>query len=233
MRLLVLAVSLSALAAGSFWVLTQGPLAPRAAVAPSSEPVRVGVRTADPGGVVVAPPSPTPAPRPRVRVVSSDETYAVTGRTAPDVLRSLLDNGPRQDGSVFFGLTETELDVRYDPREVSGGCLVEDTEVTLQVVVSLPEWMPAGEVDPALSADWRRFRRALTAHEHRHRQIAVEGAEAAYRAVAGLFRGSCEAVVAEAQGRLERHGIEVTARHHRYDDETSHGKTEGAVWPTR
>ncbi|WP_420455028.1 DUF922 domain-containing protein [Rubrivirga sp.] len=229
MRLLVLAVSLSALAAGSFWTLTEGPLAP--------SPTEIGT-----GDTVVASPAisvserparPASPERPPVQERLRHETYAVTGRTADAVLRSLVERGPRAEGDVFFGLTQTELDVRYNPTPVSGGCLIEGTEVDLDVVVTLPEWLPAGDVDPALLHDWSRFRRSLSQHEHRHRVIALGGAEAAYKEVAGLYRSSCEAAVAEARGRLERLGIEISAAHRRYDSETGHGKTEGAVWPVR
>jgi predicted secreted Zn-dependent protease len=103
--------------------------------------------------------------------------------------------------------------------------------VTLDVVVTLPEWMPAAELDPNLQVAWGRFRRALGEHEHQHRVIALGGAHAAYKAVAGLYRSSCDAAVTEARARLERLGVEVSAAHRRFDEETSHGKTTGAYWP--
>lgn len=242
MRLLVLAVSLSALGAGSFWVLTSGPLAPGpGTVGPTSDATEVdpsawatgggapNERLPASGGVS----SSTSDERPAVRVQQANKTYAVTGRTADEVLRSLLERGPREGEDIFFGLTQTALDVRYDATKISGGCIIKDTEVDLDVVVTLPEWMPAAEVEPELLRDWGRFRRALAAHEERHRAIAVEGAEATYRAVAELYRPSCEEAEEEARGRLERIGIEITAAHRRFDAETGHGKSEGASWPVR
>lgn len=233
MRLLVLAVLLPALGAASFWALTQGPLAPSSLEGVSVDSLRAAAAVLAPTGNGPGSSSgrPPEAERPPIQVNRTHETYAVTGETVDDVLRSLLDRGPREGDDIFFGLTETALDVRYDPREISGGCIIEGTEVDLALVVTLPEWMPAPGTDPALLRDWGRFRRALAAHEERHQAIALGGAEAAYRAVAGLYRDSCEEAVAEARGRLERLGVEVSAAHRRYDADTNHGRREGAAWP--
>jgi predicted secreted Zn-dependent protease len=233
MRLLVLAVILPALGAASYWVLTEGPLAPASVELVSADSLRAAATALAAGDDGSGPPpGPPPKPdRPPIQVDRTHETYAVTGKTADEVLRSLLDHGPRDGESIYFGLTETALDVRYDPTVISGGCIIQDAEVDLDLVVTLPEWMPAPGTDPALLRDWGRFRRALAQHEERHQTIALDGAQAAYRAVAGLYRGSCEEAVAEARGRLERLGVEVSAAHRRYDHETKHGRTEGAAWP--
>lgn len=176
-------------------------------------------------------PVPTASGAPSVQERITHRTYAVTGRTADAVLRSLMDQGPRDGDDIFFGLTQTDFDVHYDPRPISGGCLIEDTRVSIDVVITLPEWLPATEVDTGLQVKWGQFRRALAAHEQRHREIAIDGAEAAYDAIAGLYRASCDAAVSEARARLDRVGVEVVAAHQRFDEETQHGKTTGAYWP--
>ena len=232
MRLLFFALVLSALGAGSFWALTQGPLAPVLGAAAASDSTRsVLAVPPPPGSVPLAEPSAADPSQSAVQEQVTYQTYAVTGQSAEAILRSLVQNGPREGEDIFFGLTQTDLDVRYEPRAISGGCIIEDTRVSLDVVVTLPEWMPVADVDPALQAGWGRFRRALAAHEHQHRVIAVGWAETAYKAVAGLYRSSCDAAVSEARARLERLGVEVNAAHRQFDDETEHGKTTGAYWP--
>lgn len=232
MRLLAFALSIVTLGTASFWMLTSGPLAPTAehgvsALQPVAGSDAWSSDTTAPGGL---PPSAAPPPR-TIRPRVSTRTYAVSGTTEREVLRSLLDAGPRDGDDIFFGLTQTELDVNYDPTEISGGCVIKDTEVDLEVVITLPEWLPATDIAPTLQSDWRRFRRALEAHEDQHRAIAVEGAERAFDAVAELYRPTCEQAVNEARRRLEVLGVEIRAQHRRFDDETGHGKSEGAVWP--
>ncbi len=240
MRPLTLILSLVALSVGSYWALTHGPLTPAAGEHPGAIPGlaidTTGVEAAGGGGgeipLVGSPPEGPrerrgEAVRPRVTVV----TYAVEGRTARDVLRSLMEHGPRDGGDVFFGLTSTDLDVTYDPEPISGGCVIQNTRVVVDIQITLPEWLPGADVDPDLAADWSRFRRALTDHEDRHREIAVEGAEDAYDAVAELLRPTCNEANEEARRRLERLGVEVGAAHRRFDAETGHGKHDGAIWP--
>ena len=237
MRPLALAASISVLALGSFWVLTRGPLAPPPSDVVAADGTVVVVERSE-APVSVRPKSlpPPTAPRPRerapvVRTELTAQSYAVGGGTADEVLRSLLDNGPRTDGDVFFGLTEAAIDLRYDAVAARVGCEVRDVEVVLGLTITLPEWMPPPGTDPELARDWGRFRRALAAHEDRHRQIAVDGAGALYKAVAGLHRTTCEQANEEARRRLERLEIEIAAAHRRFDVETGHGRTEGAVWP--
>ncbi|WP_412070155.1 DUF922 domain-containing protein [Rubrivirga sp. IMCC43871] len=234
MRLLAFSLSLATLGSASFWALTAGPLAPTAehpveALQPVAAADGWSSDTTAPGG-----PSPSPVAPPRtIRPRVSTRTYAVTGTTEREVLRSLLDAGPRDGDDIFFGLTQTELDVRYEPTAISGGCVIRDTEVDLDIVITLPEWLPATDLALDLQSDWRRFRRALEAHEDRHRAIAVEGAERAFDAVAELYRPSCEEADSEARRRLEVLGVEIKAEHRRFDQETGHGKTDGAVWPVQ
>ena len=169
MRLLVFALCLSALGAGSYAVLTRGWI--------STEPTRAEPAAADrqPG----APQSPEPlAPplgeRPTVRTHIVAETYDVTGNTADEVLASLLAGGPQSGGDIFFGRTVAQISLRYDPTPVAGGCVLTDTSVDLTLTITLPRWTPPP--DPQLARDWGRFRRALAEHEDGHREIAEAGA---------------------------------------------------------
>lgn len=245
MRLLLFALCLSALGVGSYAVLTRAPAAlrPERAPEPAAPPV-----AAPPGDVrqparVVQTAKPPPAPRSlpspaararsrpvvRTRVVS--ESYPVEGATAAEVLSSMTARGPRSDGETFFGLTVAEIGLRYHTAALAGGCALTDVEVDLSLTVTLPDWAPGPSADPALVGSWGRFRRALAAHEGRHREIAEAGAQSMAGALGGLRRDSCPAVEAEAHRRLTRLEGDLAAAQRRYDAETDHGRTEGAVWP--
>ena len=239
MRLIVFAVSLAALSAGSYWMLT-GPLAPSAGGGEAVVTERAGVvRVGAPEG---APAAGAPASRAEVRLRQSSDgvrtrlstaPYRVTGQTEAEVLASLREGGPRAGDEVFFGVTETELDVRYRRAPAEVGCVLVDVEVWLSVVVKLPEWAPGADADRGLQRDWGRFLRALAGHEDRHRVIAEGGAQKLHDQLVGLRRASCDQLEAEAQRRLQRAEIEIPGAHRRYDAETGHGRTEGAVWPVR
>ena len=192
------------------------------------------VETLAPGGVVMrvsdARRASLPA-RPPVQTRVGTVTYPVEGATETALLRSLLARGPRTDGGVFFGLTTAETDLHYRTVPSAAGCALADVAVDLEVTVTLPDWEPPPDAPPALRRDWGRFLDALRRHEDGHRRIAVEGAEVLHAAVAGLRRPTCEAATADGRRRVARFQVEAAAAHRRFDDETGHGRTQGAVWP--
>ena len=227
MRLLVFALCLSALGAGSYAALTRGW------ASDAAEPART-----EPADAHRQPDAPRPEPlapatrgRPAVRTRVTVETYNVTGDTAGDVLVSMLAGGPQPGDDVFFGLTTAETHLRYDTTPVAGGCVLADVSVDLTLTIMLPAWSPTSPPDAQLVRDWGGFRRALADHEDRHRQIAEAGAQRLARALAGLRRDSCPATKAEARRRVQRIEADVSAAQRQYDAETGHGRTEGAVWP--
>lgn len=223
MRLLVFALCLSALGAGSYAVLTRGWI--------STEPTRAKPADTDRqrGALPPGPLAPTLGERPTVRTRVVAETYDVTGDTAGEVLASLLAGGPQSGGDVFFGRTVAQISLRYDAVPVDAGCVLTDVGVDLTLTITLPSWTPPP--DPQLARDWGRFRRALADHENGHREIAEAGAQRLGRALSGLRRDSCPATEAEAQRRVRQIESGVSAAQRRYDAETGHGRTEGAVWP--
>ncbi len=177
------------------------------------------------GGVV--------APSPPVRTRVDERTYAVTGARADEILASMDAAAPRTDGETFFGLTITQLSFRYVHRAEADSCRLRNVQVTLDVSVALPAWTPAPDAPYALRRDWARFDGSLRRHEDRHRVLAEGGAERVRAELDGLAGPTCAEADAEARRRAERLRIETDAAHRRYDDETGHGRTQGAVWPLR
>jgi predicted secreted Zn-dependent protease len=166
-----------------------------------------------------------------VRTRDATETYPVTGGTAEALLRSLVDRGPSDGDRDYFGLTASGMQLRYRADARADDCALIDVEVTLDVTVTLPAWDAPAEAPPRLRRDWRRFLQALERHEDGHRERAHRGADKVRRAIEGLRRPSCAQAEAEARHRLRRLETEIEGGHRLYDEETGHGRTQGAVWP--
>ena len=179
------------------------------------------------GGLAVRPVSSVD----RVRTTVAVRTYPVTGSRADEVLASMAAAAPSTEGETFFGLTVTELSFRYVRETTPGACTLRNVEIALAVTVSLPAWTPGPGTDYALRRDWARFDSSLRRHEDRHRALAERGAEAILRELDGLSAPTCGQADVEARRRAERVRIETDAAHRRYDDETGHGRTQGAVGP--
>ncbi len=229
MRLLVFALCLSALGAGSYALLTRSGATGAAEFAGAAAPA--GADRQPDAQASPEPLAPALRERPAVRTRLVVEAYEVAGDTAGEVLASLLAGGPHSGGDVFFGRTVAGVRLRYDPTPVAGGCVLADVGVDLALTITLPTWTPTSPPDARLVRDWGRFRRALSEHEDGHREIAEAGAQTLGRALAGLRRDSCPATRAEARRRVRRVESDVSAAQHRYDARTGHGRTEGAVWP--
>ncbi len=177
------------------------------------------------GGGMVAEPS--------LRTTDHEAPYAVTGGDEQAILLSMARNAPPAEGGIFFGLTTTELSFRYGHRAVAGGCALSNVRVMLHVTTALPEWTPPPDAPYDLRRDWTRFASALQRHEARHRTIGEAGAAKILHDLEDLVAPTCAQADAEARRRAERAGIESDAAHRRYDDETGHGRTQGASWPLR
>jgi len=240
MRPLVFVASIAVLGLGSYWVLTHGfqPGGDAGIVGPqrteeASDEVVVVRPSASPAGgdEALASAPATRSPRPTVRTEVERVSYVVGGGTPDDILDALVANGPKAEGETFFGITESSVDFLYETVPAQVGCQISNVQVVLHLTITLPEWAAPADAGPDLTRDWGRFRRALADHEDHHREIAEDGANALLDAVFDLHRTTCESVREEARRRLERGEIEIAALHRRYDAETGHGQTEGAVWP--
>jgi predicted secreted Zn-dependent protease len=170
---------------------------------------------------------------PRVRSDVTVREYRVQGDDEVEILQSLLANAPVSGEETFFGLTTSELTFRYWRQPDAAGCTLVDLHVDLGVTIDLPVWSPSGAAPYELKRDWDRFAMALKRHEETHRDYAIRGAEEVLEALQGIRAPTCDAAVAEAQRRAERFQIETEAAHRHYDDQTGHGRTEGAVWPVQ
>ena len=164
-------------------------------------------------------------------VDESMRTYPVRGETEREILASLRANGPSTNGQSFFGLTASESSYHLQPRMQRATCVAEDARVELAVTITLPSWDAPDDAPYKLKRDWARFETALKRHEDGHRDIAVQGAEAIRDALRGFRRASCREVQFEARQRADRIALETEEAHNRYDEQTDHGRTQGAQWP--
>lgn len=159
--------------------------------------------------------------------------YVVEGRTARELAASLRERGPRSGGHRFFGQAAWTLSAEYRWVQYGTSCHAEDLVVRVVTTLTLPQWDPPPGTDPALVAAWERFARALEAHERGHQRIIEEGAEALRAELASLRLVSCEGAEARARAIVDRIVGQVNDRNRRYDEQTHHGASEGAVWPPR
>lgn len=156
--------------------------------------------------------------------------YDVHGRTPSALASSLASRGPKHGGERYFGMTAWTLRASYDRRTEAGTCRLTDVAVHLDVEISLPRWQGGHGAD-ALRADWDEFVDALDAHEHGHRDLALDAADAVRAALVELRRSDCRTLWRDAEATMIAVMADYDERHRAYDLHTNHGVTQGVLWP--
>jgi hypothetical protein len=182
--------------------------------------------TFTPGGLGDTPGTISLDSRPRRRVVRRVVT-AVTKDWDPPQTRgtpAIVVNGRtlEQAGRELMALGEWGQ---------GGGRILNDripadtsTEVTVQLhanlVKRLPTWAQYRSASTAVKAEWDRMMRALTAHENRHVEIAIEEANQCAAELIGVEIDEVPGIVTQANRRM-------AARQSEYDTDTQNGQSEG------
>lgn len=244
----VLAIALTACAGGAHSSAvqrsstTRAPAVSETTIPPTSTqpPTTTAVRTADAIGssivpatcpVEVAPQSGedlSAQPQPVTRVLLVHE-YPIEGASGAE-LRSSMDRcRPNVSGSDFDGYTAWFVNWKFSSVN-SNGCSIQSVKVHVRVDMYLPQWLnPSG---PPLVDTWNRYLAALNAHEAGHEQHGIDAADRVYQTLSALPPSSTctEAIQAANQAG---HDVVDTFAHEdaTYDDQTSHGASQGAVFP--
>lgn len=154
-----------------------------------------------------------------VAVTVDERTYEVFGADERMLELAMDLRGPRRGGRAFVAFTDWEAHWTLTD---SG------PRVRFHAVVTLPRWQPPRLDSTDLLDRWTRFRAAVAAHEQGHVDIGLAAARALSATLAdapphpGAWADMAHAVVSPYLD-LER----------RYDAETRHGATQGAVLGSR
>jgi predicted secreted Zn-dependent protease len=172
-----------------------------------------------PGGTVEA----------AVEVEETVERYDIAGTKAGQLKRAMKRLGPREGGRRYFAYTEWELTWTYTLDEAESGCRFASFDVRAAVTMTLPRWTPGDDASPELRERWDRFLSALETHERGHGRIATEAARSIEAAVATLEpSATCDRLEREAEATAMEKVERYRLRERQYDEETNHGRTQGA-----
>jgi len=168
-----------------------------------------------------------------VEVTVEVETYEVRGESAMELAEQMEDKGPRgSEGEAFDAYTTWWFSWPYTPVETDEGCEADRVSVTLKLTYEMPQATADQAWDSALTRKWRKFTGALWSHELGHGDLALARAEDLQKHIATLpAEADCDAL-RQVVGTLGDQAMEThNAAQRAYDDETSHGRTQGAVFP--
>jgi predicted secreted Zn-dependent protease len=103
------------------------------------------------------------------RAVEKVQTYAVTGKTGPELYESIGQNGPKVSVGRTIALTNFKLTWRRDYRPQSdGSCMLASAQPNLVITYTLPK--PAAKLASPMKEHWDAFAEGLRRHELVHGQ---------------------------------------------------------------
>ncbi len=152
--------------------------------------------------------------------------YPVTGRSPRSIRESMNEARPtvEVDGGRHDARTGWIFQTRWR-NGADGQCVPATATVSVVLRMTLPDLTTRDQLSPREEADWDAYFAALVTHERNHGRIAVAGRDqmqAAMRASA-----DCAAMNAVVKTTSD----EVRAASEEYDNQTDHGRREGAVYP--
>jgi len=150
--------------------------------------------------------------------------YDIFGSTESE-LRAQLDVLGPVDYQGYKGDANTKWFIGWNwPGYGSSSCDLSQASVSYEIEVTLPRWQPPAEASPALVAKWAAYIHALAEHEKGH----VDNIVNSYPTVAdAIMQATCDTADAAASAALDP----IRQRDADYDNETSHGATQGARFP--
>ncbi len=161
------------------------------------------------------------------------EYYEVQGDCEKDLRGQMKKNGCKvNDGKTYDSLTTWHWKLDYGYDRAPQACTADSFKVVLEIVFRYPKWVRTDVASAPLANKWNTYLKNLIAHENGHRDMAVAAATALSRAVAELPPAeSCADLDREVQAMSREQMEKLNADEKGYDISTSHGLTQGAVFP--
>ncbi len=163
------------------------------------------------------------------------DTYAVYGTTF-NALGASLDaralEDPHEQRSRYYARTDWHLGGNWYWKPALRGCSVDHGQVTMQITVTLPLMAEQKAAPANVQNRWARFIENTILHETGHVKIALQGARD-YQRDLGNFpvAADCTRLKSQLQDLFDNAFGSIDKANVRYDADTRHGATQGAVFP--
>lgn len=171
---------------------------------------------------------------PGVYVLPVDSLYEFEADHPREVELNLEAFGPDAYEERFHGAHAATWRYSFEWEYPARGlCKPTDLRILARSVLTLPDLANVETVDAELRRDWKTYVSALREHELGHRRILESHLiELRERLIAQPAR-SCDEYPKAFEPVRSRARQELRSRQESYDEETRHGRTQGAVWPPR
>jgi predicted secreted Zn-dependent protease len=168
--------------------------------------------------------------QPQNKLLWRTNYYSITGASFGEIRRSIEQSRPWKDSEYRTGLTEWQIDWRFEVTPGGDGCRCSSFNTTTTITNSLPRWTPPTEATAEVKAAWGRFIQALGVHEDGHSRLALAAVAELHKRIKELGPApDCEGLRKRINAIAERVIEEHRQRERDYDRRTHHGETQGAA----
>ena len=167
----------------------------------------------------------------QVQVKEKFDYYEIDGSTTDELRAQMKRNGTAwNDGKVYAALTTWDIHYHYDITPTNGGYVLSAINTTVDVVIHLPKLVPSAKTPVQLISTWNSYLQHLKTHEFGHRDIAIGIGKDIYQSLAALGSSTSKSELdREAQDLVKAKFKRLKEDQIAYDQETRHGKEQGAV----
>lgn len=158
--------------------------------------------------------------------------YDVHGRTAQELVGEMRRLGPKTTAGSFFGETQSPMKWTWRTKSNGTNCTLTSVQVSMRSDITLPRWTPPADAPQTLVDQWKQFLDALALHEIGHKDISARSARDIQRGLESL-NTFCSSLSNDAKRLTDAIVLRSRQEQERYDAETRHGATQGAVFPPR
>lgn len=168
-----------------------------------------------------------------VEITVELDEYEVSGDSPAALREAMSELGPRgDDGTAYDGYAKWHLRWRYGYDKDSESCAPASPRVSVALYYTMPQAATSQEWTAALSRRWSRYLDALWAHELGHGELAIDHAEALQDVLLAHEGATSCGELDERLTALGKAQLAALREDQRtYDEETDHGRKDGAVWP--
>jgi predicted secreted Zn-dependent protease len=161
--------------------------------------------------------------------------YRVYGNTASDIRNQIEHCGPGTgNGSLadYTGDTSYNLSWQYSTAVIGSSCRIVNAKVGIHIVTTLPDWQAGSGATAGLGDRWQSFMTALETHEQGHTTLDKLYAANLVTSLNNVEPVSCDQLGATAKAVIQAGVNSLNQANDQYDQQTSHGYTQGADLPT-
>ncbi len=159
------------------------------------------------------------------------EYYNVSGGSIAELREQMKQNGTRwNDDRTYAALTTWNIKYKFDVAENNGRYSIGSVNTKLDIVYRYPRLASAAGLSEQVAGQWSNYMGNVNIHEIGHRDISAKAAADINQALSELgtfgsrreLNKSADRIVEARLKRLKEEQI-------KYDDDTHHGITQGAI----